>query len=199
MKKVLSHNGVRPNPRGDWPEVDPTAFVDPSAQIIGNVRIGPGVYVGPNAVVRADEIDTEGKVHPVVVQAECNIQDAVVIHAQGGSAVRIGARTSIAHGCIVHGPCVIGTDYFLGFRAVVFGATIEEAVWVGVGAIILEVSISSHTMVPAGSLVYSHDHVSHLRTTSAGEQQFQQNVLAANRILREGYWNLLKRGKAGEG
>jgi carbonic anhydrase/acetyltransferase-like protein (isoleucine patch superfamily) len=35
--------GIRLNPHGDWPEIDPTAFVDPSAQIIGKVVVGPKV------------------------------------------------------------------------------------------------------------------------------------------------------------
>ena len=30
-------NSIRPNPNGDWPKVDPTAYIDPTAQIIGKV------------------------------------------------------------------------------------------------------------------------------------------------------------------
>ena len=66
MKKMKTYHGVRPNPSGDWPEIDLTAFVDPTALIIGNVCIGPNVYVGPQTVIRADEIDVKGKVYPVV-------------------------------------------------------------------------------------------------------------------------------------
>jgi len=199
MKMVTSHRGIRPNPSGDLPEIDPTAFVDPSAQIIGNVRIGPGVYVGPNAVIRSDEADTGGKVHPVVVEADCSIQDGVIIHALRGSSVRIGPRAIISHGCIIHGPCVIGADSFIGFRAVVFGSTLEEEVWVGIGAIILESNLLSHTMVPAGSLTQSHDQSNDFRLTKPEEQQFQRDVLATNRLLREGYWNLFKEEEGGEG
>jgi len=63
---LKSHSGIRPNPVGDWPQIDSTSFVDPSAQIMGNVCIGPKVYVGPQAVIRADEVDSHGKVHPLV-------------------------------------------------------------------------------------------------------------------------------------
>ncbi|MFH1243061.1 MAG: hypothetical protein V1689_11965 [Pseudomonadota bacterium] len=199
MKNMVTNHGIRPNPTGDRPEIDPTAFVDPSAQIIGNVRIGPKVYVGPNAVIRSDEPDTEGKVDPIVLEAECSIQDGVIIHSLGGSSVRIGPRAFISHGCIVHGPCVIKADCFLGFRVTVFGATLEEAVWVGVGAVILETDISSHSMVTAGSLIHSHDQASHLRTICPGDEQFQQNAVETNRILRESYLNLSKTLKDREG
>jgi hypothetical protein len=41
MAPNAPRDGIRPNPLGDWPQIDPTAFVDPSAQIMGNVQIGP--------------------------------------------------------------------------------------------------------------------------------------------------------------
>ena len=31
-------NSLRSNPNGDWPKVDPTAYIDPTAQVIGNVH-----------------------------------------------------------------------------------------------------------------------------------------------------------------
>jgi carbonic anhydrase/acetyltransferase-like protein (isoleucine patch superfamily) len=193
MEMVTAHQGIRPNPSGDLPEIDSTAFVDPSAQIIGNVRIGPDVYIGPNAVLRSDEADAEGKVHPLVLEAECSIQDGVIVHSMRGASVRIGPRVTIAHGCIIHGPCEIGADTFIGFRAVIFGSTLEEEVWVGVGAIILEATLLSHTMVPAGSLI--HSHVNEPRLVRPEEKQLQEEVLARNRELKEGYWNLHREGK----
>ena len=36
---------LRPNPNGDWPQVEPTAYIDPTAQVIGNVHIGPDVFI----------------------------------------------------------------------------------------------------------------------------------------------------------
>ena len=74
MTSQIPQAGIRPNPVGDWPKVDPTAFVDPSAQLMGNVVIGPKVYVGPMTVIRADEVDAHGKVHPVIIQEGTCIQ-----------------------------------------------------------------------------------------------------------------------------
>ena len=84
---------------------DPSAYVDPTAQLIGNVRVGENVFVGPNAVIRADEPGTNGKVQPIMIEAESNIQDGVLIHSMGGASVRIGPKASIAHGVVIHGPC----------------------------------------------------------------------------------------------
>ena len=190
MQKKITHTGVRSNPHGDWPEIDSSAFVDPSAQIIGNVRIGPNVYVGPQAVMRADEADTEGNVHPVIIGAESNIQDGVIIHSRGGTSVTIGPRASIAHGVIIHGPCDIGEGCFLALRSVLYRATLEDAVWVGIGSIIMRATIPSHTMIPAGSVIRFDSDVRHFRLTNLKEQEYQENVCSVSQILRKGYLDL---------
>lgn len=190
MKKIMGNHGVRPNPNGDRPEIDPTAFVDPSAQIIGNVRIGPNVYIGPQAVIRADEADTEGKVHPIVIKVESNIQDGVIIHARGGTSVKIGPKASIAHGVIIHGPCEIGEGSFLALRSVLYRATLEDSVWVGIGSIIMRATIPSHTMVPAGSVIRFETDVRHFRLTNLKEQKYQEDVCSVSQTIRKGYLDL---------
>ena len=124
---------IRPNPFGDWPEVPPTAYIDPTAQVIGHVKIGQYVFVGPNAVIRADEQDDSGHVCPIIVEDECNVQDGVIIHALAGTEVTIGQRTSLAHGAIVHGPCRIDEDSFIGFGAVVF--IIANSIFIFISAV----------------------------------------------------------------
>jgi carbonic anhydrase/acetyltransferase-like protein (isoleucine patch superfamily) len=73
MKNASS--ALHPNPAGDIPQVDPTAYVAPTAQIIGRIRIGPGTFVGPVAVLRADEADADGRVHPILIGPDSNVQD----------------------------------------------------------------------------------------------------------------------------
>ncbi|MFH1955006.1 MAG: carbonate dehydratase [Pseudomonadota bacterium] len=191
MNKTTPHNGIRPNPAGDWPQIDPSAFVDPSAQIIGKVRIGPNVYVAPLAVIRADEADAEGKVHPIIIEAETNIQDGVIIHARGGTSVSIGPKASIAHGVIIHGPCTIGEGSFVALRAVLYSATLEDHVWVGIGSIIMKATIPSHTMIPAGSIIRHEGDVRQFRPTNIKEEEYQSQVFATAITLREGYQALL--------
>ncbi len=155
MTSQIPQAGIRPNPVGDWPKVDPTAFVDPSAQIMGNVVIGPKVYVGPLTVIRADEVDEDGKVHPVIIQEGTCIQDGVIIHGRAGSSVTIGPGANISHGVIVHGPATIKEDCFVAIRAVVYDSVLEESVWVGVGAIVMRTKVPANTWIPAGSVIRS--------------------------------------------
>lgn len=190
MTREMPHCGIRPNPTGDWPEIDPSSFVDPSAQIMGKVRIGPEVYVGPQCVIRADEIDPDGKVHPVVIESETHIQDGVIIHARAGTVVKIGPRANIAHGVVVHGPCAIGSGCFVALRAAIYSSTLEDEVWVGIGAIIMRATIPSHTMIPAGSVIRSSSDIRYYRLANVKEDEYQKSVFEASSQLRKGYMDL---------
>lgn len=184
---IPPHQGIRSNPSGDWPEIDPTAFVDPSAQIIGNVRIGQKVYIAPLVVIRADEADAEGKVRPIVIEAETNIQDGVIIHSMGGMSVTIGPRASVAHGVIIHGPCTIGEGCFVALRSVLYRATLEDYVWAGIGSIIMRTTVPSHTMIPAGSVIRTGSDVRTFRLINEKEEKYQAAVFSAANAMRDGY------------
>jgi carbonic anhydrase/acetyltransferase-like protein (isoleucine patch superfamily) len=190
MDSQVPKNGIRPNPVGDWPKVDPTAFVDPSAQIMGNVVIGPKVYVGPLSVIRADEVDGEGKVHPVIIEEGTCIQDGVIIHGRSGSIVRIGPEANISHGVIVHGPATIKNDCFVAIRAVVYNSVLEESVWVGVGAIIMGATVPANTWVPVGNVVRTDHDTRSYRLTDLKEQRYKKSVFDASTELRESYLKL---------
>ncbi|GBQ36449.1 carbonic anhydrase [Acetobacter fabarum DSM 19596] len=113
---------LRPNPRGDFPVVSESAFVDPTAILCGHVIVEDDVFIGPYAVIRADEADENGHVEPIRIGSGSNIQDGVVIHSKDGAAVTIGSRTSIAHRSIIHGPCGVTDVSTLGSGCVVFDA-----------------------------------------------------------------------------
>ncbi len=187
MAHNRDHSGIRSNPQGDWPSVDPEAFVDPSAQIMGNVRIGPGVYVGPQTVIRADEAGEDGKVEPVIIERDAFIQDGVIIHARAGSRVRIGTRANVAHGVIIHGPCDIGQECFIALRAAMYNSSLDDHVWVGIGAIIMRATIPSHTMIPAGAMVRSGSDIHQYRLINSTELDYKGSVIDASAELRDGY------------
>ena len=107
---------IRRNPNGDMPQIHPGAYVDNTAIICGKVIIEDNVFVGPYAVIRADETDENGEMEPIIIRANSNIQDGVVIHSKDGGLVDIGESTSIAHRSIIHGPCKIGNRVFIGFN-----------------------------------------------------------------------------------
>ena len=182
---------VRPNPSGDWPEVHPTAYIDPTAQLIGRVQVGPGVFVGPNAVIRADAPDSGGVVEPVVIEAQCNVQDGVIIHALAGAEVTIGQRTSVAHGAIVHGPCRIGRQCFVGFGAVVFRADVGDGVFIGPRAVVEDVDVPPGMAVPTAALI-CRDTPAQLQQTTPSQRNFMNDIVEANLELAAGYRSLIQ-------
>jgi len=176
---------IRPNLAGDHPQVHPTALIDPSAQVIGNVIIEKNVFIAPLAVIRADERGPEGTVAPITIGEEVNIQDGVIIHSHGGEAVTIGARTSVAHGVAIHGPCTVGEDCFLAMRCVLYSTILADAVWVGMNALVMRATLDHYTYVPAGSVIRSRPDTRELRLVSAKEKQYMKEVLEATNRLRE--------------
>ena len=184
------YNNIRPNLAGDCPQIDSTALIDPSAQIIGNVTIGKDVFVGPLTVIRADQRGPDDKVASIQIDEEANIQDGVIIHTDPGASVIIGAKTSIAHGAIIHGPSFIGQECFISVRATLYKVTFEDHVWVGMGAIVKMVTLPSFTRVPAGAVVRDRTEVPALRLVTDREREYMEDVWAANSRLRMDYLEL---------
>jgi carbonic anhydrase/acetyltransferase-like protein (isoleucine patch superfamily) len=180
---------IRPNPRGDWPQIDKSAYVDLSAQVIGLVRIGPRVFIGPNVVIRADEVDKDGQVKPIVIEALCNVQDGVIIHALAGTEVTIGQLTSLAHGAIVHGPCSVGERCFVGFGAVLFKTKVGTGVFIGPRAVVQEAIVPANKCTPPCAFI-CQDQVSQLRQTTPQQRGFMEEVTKTNLRLVEGYLRL---------
>jgi len=114
---------------GARPQIHPDAWVAPTATIVGDVRIGAGASIWYGAVLRGD-------VGPIIVGEGTNVQDNSVLHVVTGSELVIGASSTIAHGCVIH------------------GHTIGDRTLVGNGSTVLDgAEIGSHCFVAAGSLV----------------------------------------------
>jgi carbonic anhydrase/acetyltransferase-like protein (isoleucine patch superfamily) len=187
VKGMHSFDNIRPNLVGDRPRIHPDSLIDPSAQIIGNIIIEKDVFVGPLAVIRADERGPDGKVQPIIIGEEVNIQDGVIIHSHGGTSVIIGARSSIAHGVMIHGPCTIGEECFLAVRSTVYSATIEDHVWIGMAASVMRATLDQFTYVPSGAIVRSKHDLGVVRLVSDGERQYMQEQRDAATQLRKDY------------
>jgi len=116
--------------RGILPTVDPSAYLDQSAQVIGDVQIGPESSVWMNVVIRGDA-------NAIRIGARTNVQDGTVVHVQAGThPTTIGDEVTIGHGAIVH------------------GCTVEDRCLIGMGAILLNgVSVGTESIVAAGSLL----------------------------------------------
>jgi carbonic anhydrase/acetyltransferase-like protein (isoleucine patch superfamily) len=183
-------SNIRPNLAGDYPSIHPTALIDPSAQIIGNVQIDKDVFVGPLTVIRADQRGPDGKVAPIKIEEEVNIQDGVIVHSGPGASVTIGSKTSVAHGVVIHGPCTVGRGCFLAIRSLLYSATLEDHIWLGMGALVMRATLPSFTMVPAGNVIRGVPDALGLRLVTDREKEYMEGVLAANSSLRLDYLEL---------
>ena len=120
-----------------FPRLGERVYVDPAASVIGDVELAEDVSVWPGCVVRGD-------VNFIRVGARTNIQDGTVIHVShdgphaklGGFATVIGEDVTIGHKAIVHA-CRIGDAALIGMGAIVLdGAVVESHGFVGAGAVV---------------------------------------------------------------
>ena len=177
--------GLEPNSAGDSPRVARTAYVHPTATLIGNVLVEGKAFVGPHAVLRADEPGADGTVCPVVVCEGANVQDGVVVHALGGTGVSIGPDSSAAHAAVIHGPCEIGPDCFVGFGSVVFDATLVRGVIVMHRALVEGVTIPPGLCVPSMTAVRCAEEVRRLAPATPELVAFAAKVARTNVLLAE--------------
>ena len=189
-------SNIRPNLAGDYPKIDPSSLIDPSAQIIGNVEIDRDVFVGPLTVIRSDQRGQDGKVGLIKIEEEVNVQDGVIIHGSPGSSVTIGARTSIAHGVAIHGPCTVGHSCFLAIRSILYSATLDNNVWLGMGSLVMNTTIPSYSIVPVGKVIRGLSDAIDLRLVTDDEKKYMQEVMLANSSLRRDYIELRSKAES---
>lgn len=116
-------------------------WIAPGAHVIGDVRLGRDVGIWFGAVLRGDK-------EPLTIGDGSNIQEHVMIHADPGFPVRIGAGVTVGHRAIVHG-CTIGDGTLIGMGATVLnGARIGSNCLIGAGALVTE-----GKDIPDGALV----------------------------------------------
>ncbi|MBA2512002.1 MAG: gamma carbonic anhydrase family protein, partial [Rubrobacteraceae bacterium] len=119
-------------PHGDhFPQLAPSTWVAPGAYVVGDVRLGEDSSVWYGAVLRGD---TE----PIRIGARTNIQDGCVLHADPGFPATIGEGCVVGHNAVVHG-CEVGDGCLIGIRATILnGAKIGEGSIVAAGAVVPE-------------------------------------------------------------
>jgi carbonic anhydrase/acetyltransferase-like protein (isoleucine patch superfamily) len=178
---------IRKNPRGDLPIVHPDAFIDPTAIICGLVIVEENVFIGPYAVIRADEMDANGHIEPVIIGAHSITQDRVIIHSKSGARVSIGQRTSIAHRAIVHGLCSVGDYVFIGFNSVLFNCNVES------GCVVRHNAVVDGFRLPVGFYVRSTERIgpetdlTPLPQVSVAVSEFSEDTARTNNELVLGY------------
>ena len=137
--------------------VDPTAKVSPLADIEVSVR-GTAITVGPRTAIDAFvKIKPAGGLGDVVIGADCAINSGTVIYT--GNGVRIGDGVLIAANCTL-----APTNHEFGdrsrrirdqgFQPSRGGIVIEDDVWLGANAVLLDgATIGRGAIVAAGAVV----------------------------------------------
>lgn len=128
--------------QGKTPVVPASCYVDVSAQLIGDVMLGEKASVWMNAVLRGD-------VHSIRLGARSNVQDCAVLHGMRNLyPVIVGEMVTIGHNATVHG-CVLEDAVLVGIGAVILNnARVGEGSIIAAGAVIPE-----QTVIPPNSLV----------------------------------------------
>ncbi|NMW32629.1 gamma carbonic anhydrase family protein [Altererythrobacter sp. RZ02] len=136
-EQTLARPGVTIVPiHGKTPKIHETAFIAPGCVLIGDIEIGAESSVWYNCVLRAD-------VFTIRIGERTNIQDGTIVHCDP-------PHPGDAEGS----PAVIGDDVLIGHMAMVHGCTIEDRGFVGLGAIAMNKSrIGSDAMLAAGAML----------------------------------------------
>ena len=200
-----SHMEPMPSDHRKWlgqireePLVAKSAFIHPAANVIGRVVLGEHVHLAADTSVRADEGS------PFHIGANTNVQDGVVMHALKdkrvmvageGWAIYVGRNVSLAHDALVHGPCYIGDDTFVGFKAVVHDSVVGANCFIGIGAVVVGVEIPDGKFVPHGRIVDSADAVDLLPPVSEAHAHFNEDVVEVNRGLAVAYHRHTREGE----
>lgn len=111
------------------PQIDKSCYISSNATIIGDVHMEKGATVWFHSVIRGDK-------DQIIIGENSNIQDNCTLHTDPNHILRIGKNVTVGHNAVLH------------------GATIEDEVLIGMGAIVLNGAvIGKHSIIGAGALV----------------------------------------------
>ena len=116
--------------QGKSPKIHPSAFIAPTAVIIGDVEIGAESSIWFGCVLRGD-------VNEIRIGARTNLQDGTVVHvAEAGQGTYIGDEVTVGHAALLHA-CTIGHRVLVGMRATLMD----------------DVQVATESLIASGALV----------------------------------------------
>ncbi len=135
-------------------------FFAETAVIVGDVAIGDQSSIWYGTVLRGD-------VMPIRVGARTSIQDGTIVHVTSGvSGTAIGSDCTIGHAAIIHA-CTVEDRCLIGMGAILLdGSRIGAGSLVGAGAL-----VTPGTHIPPGSLVLGAPAVVKRQLTAAERAQ----------------------------
>lgn len=124
----------------DVPDIHPDAYVHPEAVIIGRVTIGAESSVWACAVIRADD-------GAIRIGARSSIQDGAVLHCTPTFDTVVGDECTVGHlahleGCRIMNRALVGTA-----SVILHDAVVGEGALVGANAV-----VTGGTVVPPGAM-----------------------------------------------
>ena len=127
--------------QGVLPRLGARVFLAPGAHVVGDVELGDDVSFWFHTVARGD-------VNFIRIGARTNIQDGTILHvAHERFPLVIGAGVVVGHSAVVHG-CTVEDGALIGIGArVLDGAVVERGAMVGAGAV-----VAPGHRIPAGQL-----------------------------------------------
>jgi carbonic anhydrase/acetyltransferase-like protein (isoleucine patch superfamily) len=127
---------------GKHPQIGRGVFLAETCAVIGDVVIGDQSSVWYSTVIRGDEM-------PIRIGARTSIQDGTIIHVTAGRfGTTVGDDCTIGHGVILHA-CTVEDLCLIGMGSTILdGSRIGSGSLVGAGAL-----VTPGTDIPPGSLV----------------------------------------------
>ena len=99
----------------------------------------------------------------------------------------IGERSSIAHRSIIHGPCEVCDDVFIGFNSVVFNATIGKGCVIRHNCVVDGLDLPEQFHVPPMTNIGAGFDLSSISKVPPEYSAFSESVVSANHTLVKGY------------
>ncbi len=174
------------------PRVHPSAFIDESAAIIGDVEIGEDSSVWPLCVVRGD-------IQSIRIGARTSIQDGTIVHVTHDSRFCPGGQ-----------PTLIGNDVTVGHKVILHACTVEDYCLIGMGAIVMDkavvrtrVTVGAGSVVPSGKILesgylYVGSPVKQVRPLSDRELEFLEYSAQNYRRLKDRHRSMMGSAKASD-
>lgn len=127
---------------GKRPLIATNTFLAENCAVIGDVEIGQESSIWYSVTVRGD-------VMPIRIGDRTSIQDGTVVHVTSGRyGTMIGSDCTVGHGAIIHA-CTVEDICLIGMGSIILdGAVIGRGSLVGAGAL-----VTPGTIIPPNSLV----------------------------------------------
>lgn len=182
-----------------YPNIHPSVFIGPFSSIIGDVTIEENVFIACNAVIRCDEGS------PFFIGKNTNIQDGVILHGLAKEkvlvnnekfSIYIGNSVTCSHGSIIHGPCCIHDNVFVGFNSIVFFAIIGEGTYISPNSLVSgSVKIAPNKFIPSGAVINSQEKADALDDISDSQKALSIDVQKSNSEFPSAYKLLLDKNQ----